>query len=137
MNPKNYRIGNIFQDRSGAAAEIIKLVKPARGNMDEDHIKIQTIQGPVTELPCTPMPLTNEVAKKFGFFELKTSDIPTYYINYGKFDGEDWEGAFLISKDINDTFYIVVRGKKRELKFAHQLQNAFFHETEEELTFKL
>jgi hypothetical protein len=85
--------------------------------------------------PFEPIPLTEEWLLKFGCEKVK-SDIPTFSIVYGEFIEDDYEHCLIINLDVDNNFYIVIKGVKLILKYVHQLQNLYFALTGEELTIK-
>lgn len=77
-----------------------------------------------------PIPLTEEILLKFGFYEIYKSE---FSIRYGIENFDEIE--FKWNKTFGWNFYyktFCIEG----IKFVHQLQNLYFALTGEELTFK-
>ena len=82
------------------------------------------------EFPLNPIPLTEEILLKFGFYEIYKSE---FSIRYGIENFDEIE--FKWNKTFGWNFYyktFCIEG----IKYVHQLQNLFFSLCGEELTFK-
>ena len=78
------------------------------------------------EFPLNPIPLTEEILLKFGFFK-----------KLGNYELENFR--FHISQPMNFDGFVFCEGYSvitDKIQFVHQLQNLFFALKDEELTFK-
>ena len=97
-------------------------------NSSENKISISTrsFDGCVEYEKIQPIPLTEEILLKFGFFK-----------KLGNYELENFR--FHISQPMNFDGFVFCEGYSvitDKIQFVHQLQNLFFALTGEELTFK-
>jgi len=81
-----------------------------------------------------PIPLTEEWLLKFGFENMNDPDVLVYCKSFGKFDGEDYDDAIVITRDSQNQWYFSL-GRKVIVNYVHQQQNLYFALTGEELVF--
>jgi hypothetical protein len=106
--------------------------------------QIVTIEGIISEKNTTGydtetlkrIPLVEKRLYELGLEKYEDSEIPTYFKNFGNYDGEDFQYCFMIFQDVKDNFYTEVMGRKVILESVHQTQNLFFEVTGEQLIFK-
>ncbi len=112
LNPTVLRIGNLLQDREGIFCRVEELNK--------DNFRAPAIRGPLTSLPNSPIPLTEEILLKCGFKK------NTNYTPCGK--AIFYKNGYIIYCGV--TIEI-------EIKYLHQLQNLYYCLTGEELKVKI
>ena len=106
--------------------------------------QIVTIEGIISEKNTTGydtetlkrIPLVEKRLYELGLKKYEDSEIPTYFKNFGNYDGEDFEYCFMIFQDVKGNFYTEIMGRKVILESVHQTQNLFFEVTGEQLIFK-
>jgi hypothetical protein len=106
--------------------------------------QVVTIEGIISEKNTTGydtetlkrIPLVEKRLYELGLKKYEDSEIPTYFKNFGNYDGEDFEYCFMIFQDVKGNFYTEVMGRKVILESVHQTQNLFFEVTGEQLIFK-
>ena len=118
IKPQELRIGNYVFDIDGDVLQIGQIldigVKFKNTSLSSRYEKIQ------------PIPLTEEILLKFGFFK-----------KLGNYELENFR--FHISQPMNFDGFVFCEGYSvitDKIQFVHQLQNLFFALTGEELTFK-
>lgn len=79
-----------------------------------------------------PIKLTEDILLKFGFEKMDDSDVLVYCKSFGKFDGEDYEDAIVITQDSQNQWYFSL-GRKVIVESFHQLQNLYLALTGKEL----
>lgn len=110
MKREDYRYGNLVQDREGSLCVV--------EGVQKDGVQAFAVSGPITKLPCEPIPIAEEWFLRFGF-EL----FPWGWV----------KGKFLITMG----FVLQVgNGLSIKIENVHQLQNLYFALTGEELTLK-
>lgn len=122
---KEFRIGNLLQDRKGQLCKVISLT--------EKGFQAQTGTG-LTHLPVTPISLTEEWLEKFGF--TRGDNISSSDSFYSKQLGV----TDLQINPNNGVVWIIHRSEGSAFNtpcfilYVHQLQNLYFGLTGEELT---
>lgn len=137
LKASDLRIGNYLQDREGRLCIVTAVTKETDPLSNEDF-KAPTLKGPVTSLPHSPIPLTEEILVRLGFTVKENLWFECAY--FSEQDADDTNiicinlssGRCCLTTEYREHYVYAAK----EIRCLHQLQNLYFALTGEELTLK-
>ena len=119
ISVREIRIGNYLYDRAGILCMVDRI--------QSSGFSAPVLIGPITRLPNSPIPLTEDWLVKFGFFQVDDDGL------WGATDEPIFEvqDKYLADEGLAHVWDAAFTGAP--IKYVHQLQNLFFTMTGKEL----